>query len=161
MIRLKKTFKFFAYDFGHTYAIAQPMTNSKFMILTTFHGSKPSPLERSLGTHFRFRARSQFSVYITCPPFIRSMFLLAWYNHVHFLLCVWSLPCDVAQTCVLASNFKIYILSTQSCLASLSKSDSALEMKTPPILLKIVGASNMVYGASNALSSSFVLMYSP
>jgi hypothetical protein len=34
------------------------------------------------------RAGSQFSVNITYPSFIRSMFLLAWYIHVHFLLCV-------------------------------------------------------------------------
>jgi len=135
--------------------------DSKFMFLTTFHGSRPSLIERSLGTHFRFRAGSQFSVNITYPPFIRSMFLLAWYSHVHFLLCVYSLPCGVSQTCVLASNFKIYVLSTQSCFASLSKSDSTLERRTAPILLGIVGACNMVYGASNALPSSFVFMYSP
>jgi hypothetical protein len=82
---IKKTPKFFAYDFGHTYAIAQPMTNSKFMFLTTFHGSRPSPIKQSFGTHFRFRVGSQFSVNITYPPFIRSMFLLAWYIHAHFL----------------------------------------------------------------------------
>jgi hypothetical protein len=84
----KKTRKFFAYDFGHTYAIAQTVIDSKFMFLTTFHGSRPSPIEGPLGTHFRFRAMSQFSVDITYPPFITSMFLLAWYSHVHFLLCV-------------------------------------------------------------------------
>ncbi len=65
------------------------------------------------------------------------------------------------MACVLASNFKIYVLSTQSCFASLSKNDFALEKMTTPILLGIVGASNMVCGASNALPSSFVLMYSP
>jgi len=44
VIRLKKHLSFFAY-FGHTYAIAQPLIDSKFMFLTTFHGSKPSSIE--------------------------------------------------------------------------------------------------------------------
>jgi len=43
--RIKKTPKIFAYDFGHTYAIIQLVIDSKFMFLTTFHGSKPSPIE--------------------------------------------------------------------------------------------------------------------